>query len=104
MFTDMFNWMPITALIDDKVFCMHGGLSPDLIKIDQLRRIVRPTDVPCEGLVCDILWSDPSTEVERWGENDRGVSHIFSHVIVKEFCEENGVELIVRAHQVLINA
>ena len=67
-FTDMFNWLPIAALIDDKIFCVHGGLSPDLENIEQLYDIIRPTDVPNSGLLCDILWSDPSTEVDDWGQ------------------------------------
>lgn len=49
MFTDMFNWMPIAAIIDDKIFCVHGGLSPELTTLDQLMKISRPTEVPNSG-------------------------------------------------------
>ena len=63
MFTDCFNHMPIAALIDDRIFCMHGGLSPDLENIEQINKIVRPTDIPDTGLLCDLLWSDPDKEV-----------------------------------------
>lgn len=56
---------------------MHGGLSPDLNHMDQIRRIRRPTDVPDSGLLCDLLWSDPDKAVTGWGENDRGVSYTF---------------------------
>ena len=100
-FTDMFNWLPIAALIDDKIFCVHGGLSPDLKNIEQLYEIPRPTDVPNSGLLCDILWSDPSTDVDSWGENERGVSYIFSSSVVKTFLEKNSLDLICRAHQVV---
>lgn len=48
-FTDCFNCLPIAALIDHKIFCMHGGLSPELQSLDQIRQIVRPTDVPDNG-------------------------------------------------------
>ena len=100
-FTDMFNWLPIAALIDDKIFCVHGGLSPDLENIEQLYDIIRPTDVPNSGLLCDILWSDPSTEVDDWGQNERGISYIYSLTVIKKFLEQNNLDLICRAHQVV---
>ena len=56
---------------------MHGGLSPDLASMELIKRIVRPTDVPDSGLLCDLLWSDPEKDVHGWGDNDRGVSFTF---------------------------
>ena len=100
-FTDMFNWLPIAALIDDKIFCVHGGLSPDLENIEQLYDIIRPTDVPNSGLLCDILWSDPSMEVDDWGQNERGISYIYSLTVIKKFLEQNNLDLICRAHHVV---
>merc|ERR1719464_742025 len=64
-------------VVDEKIFCCHGGLSPDLQSMEQIRRIMRPTDVPDTGLLCDLLWSDPDKDVAGWGENDRGVSFTF---------------------------
>ena len=58
-FTDCFNCLPVAAIVDEKIFCCHGGLSPDLQSMEQIRRIMRPTDVPDQGLLCDLLWSDP---------------------------------------------
>jgi len=49
LFTDMFNWMPVAAIIDNKIFCVHGGLSPDLNTYDQILKITRPTEVPNNG-------------------------------------------------------
>jgi serine/threonine-protein phosphatase PP1 catalytic subunit len=51
MFTDMFNWMPIAAIIDDKIFCVHGGLSPELTTLDQINKLSRPTEVPNTGFL-----------------------------------------------------
>lgn len=100
-FTVMFNWMPVASLIDDKIFCVHGGLSPEMKSIEQLYSIQRPTDVPNSGLLCDILWSDPSQDCENWDKNERGVSFVFSKEIVQQFLEENSLDLICRAHQVV---
>lgn len=66
-FIDCFNCLSVAALIDEKILCMHGGLFPDLHKLDQIRSLQRPTDVPDAGLLCDLLWSDPSKDVQGWG-------------------------------------
>ena len=100
-FNLMFNWLPFSAIIEDKIFCVHGGLSPYLKSIEQLDDIQRPIDIPNSGLLCDILWSDPSNEIVTWGENERGVSYVFSPNIIKEFLKENELDLICRAHQVV---
>lgn len=100
-FADCFNCLPIAAIIDEKIFCMHGGLSPDLHTMDQIRRIMRPTDVPDTGLVCDLLWADPDKDVMGWGENDRGVSFTFGHNVVEKFLKKHELDLICRAHQVV---
>mmetsp|Transcript_59056 Transcript_59056/g.156792 ORF Transcript_59056/g.156792 Transcript_59056/m.156792 type:complete len:110 (-) Transcript_59056:845-1174(-) len=62
-FNMVFNCLPIAAIVDDKIFCIHGGLSPDLNSMEQIRRILRPTDVPDTGLLCDVLWADPDPNI-----------------------------------------
>ncbi|KAF3630175.1 Serine/threonine-protein phosphatase PP1 isozyme 1 [Capsicum annuum] len=99
IFTECFNCLPVAALIDEKILCMHGGLSPDLNHLDQIRSLQRPTDVPDAGLLCDLLWSDPSKDVEGWGMNDRGVSYTFGADKVTEFLGKHDLDLICRAHQ-----
>ncbi|MCL7032698.1 hypothetical protein MKW94_010074 [Papaver nudicaule] len=100
-FTDCFNCLPVAALIDDKILCMHGGLSPDLANLDQIRNITRPVDVPDTGLLCDLLWSDPGRESKGWGMNDRGVSYTFGADAVAEFLMKQDLDLVCRAHQVV---
>ncbi|XP_009077008.1 PREDICTED: serine/threonine-protein phosphatase PP1-alpha catalytic subunit, partial [Acanthisitta chloris] len=100
-FTDCFNCLPIAAIVDEKIFCCHGGLSPDLQSMEQIRRIMRPTDVPDQGLLCDLLWSDPDKDVQGWGENDRGVSFTFGAEVVAKFLHKHDLDLICRAHQVV---
>jgi len=100
-FTDNFNCLPVAAIIDEKIFCMHGGLSPDLQSMEQIRRIMRPTDVPDTGLLCDLLWSDPDKDLSGWGENDRGVSFTFGGEVVQKFLHKHDMDLVCRAHQVV---
>jgi len=80
---------------------MHGGLSPDLQSMDQIRRMARPTDVPDAGILCDLLWSDPDESVNGWLANDRGVSFAFGPDIVSRFLQRHDLDLICRAHQVV---
>lgn len=101
VFTECFNCLPVAALVDEKILCMHGGLSPDLTNLDQIRNIARPADVPDQGLVCDLLWSDPDKDISGWGENDRGVSYTFGADKVAEFLKKHDLDLICRAHQVV---
>ena len=101
VFIDLFNCLPIAASIDDKILLMHGGLSPELNTVDQLKKIVRPTDVPEEGLLCDLLWSDPESQCNGWGKNDRGVSVVFNEKVLSKFLQKNDMDLVCRAHQVV---
>jgi serine/threonine-protein phosphatase PP1 catalytic subunit len=100
-FVEVFNCMPIAALIASKIFCVHGGLSPDLVDMGQIRQITRPCDVPDSGLLTDLLWSDPEDTEEDWGENDRGVSYLFGKKVITNFLQRHDIDLICRAHQVV---
>eukprot|EP00933_Yihiella_yeosuensis_P016955 TRINITY_DN1431_c0_g1_i1.p1 TRINITY_DN1431_c0_g1~~TRINITY_DN1431_c0_g1_i1.p1 ORF type:complete len:305 (+),score=77.02 TRINITY_DN1431_c0_g1_i1:76-990(+) len=101
LFCDVFNCMPVCALVDEKIMCMHGGLSPEITNFDQVRKLVRPTDVPDTGLICDLLWADPDKDIQGWAENDRGVSFIFGQDVVNGFLQKHDMDLICRAHQVV---
>ena len=101
-FIDCFNCLPIAAVIDDTIFCCHGGLSPDLTFIEQIKTILRPTDVPEYGMLCDILWSDPDKNAgDNFGPNERGISYTFSKKVLLQFLSDNKLELLCRAHQVV---
>jgi len=81
---------------------MHGGLSPDLLRIDQLRQIPRPTDIPAMGIATDLLWSDPDRYVQGWHDNNaRGTSYIFGPDIIKKFLYRHRLRLVCRAHEVV---
>lgn len=101
LFNKCFNWMPLCALVDNRILCMHGGLSPELKNLDMLHQFERPFKVPDEGLACDLLWSDPSKEVEGWGKSERGISYTFGVKVVTEIVKKFDLDLICRAHQVV---
>lgn len=105
-FCDVFNYLPVCALVDDKIVCMHGGLSPQMMNHESnlrndVRALTRPADIPDTGYLCDLLWADPTQEGNGWGFNDRGVSVAFGADIVYSFCEKEEVDLVCRAHQVV---
>mmetsp|Transcript_4463 Transcript_4463/g.8457 ORF Transcript_4463/g.8457 Transcript_4463/m.8457 type:complete len:326 (-) Transcript_4463:255-1232(-) len=101
IFCDCFNCMPVAAVIGDKIFCTHGGLSPELDSPVRIKEIQRPTEVADEGLLCDLLWSDPDPDIRGWGSNLRGVSYTFGHDVIAEFLSRNDFDLVCRAHQVV---
>ncbi|EDW10043.1 serine/threonine-protein phosphatase alpha-3 isoform [Drosophila mojavensis] len=100
-FVDCYSCMPVAAIVEDNIFCCHGGLSPSLASMDQIRMIQRPCEIPEQGLLCDLVWSDPDVHTIGWGLNNRGVSYIFGPDVVSSFLERHGFSLICRAHQVV---
>ena len=100
-FTDLFDYLPLTALVENKVFCLHGGLSPSLDTLDHIRQLDRIQEVPHEGAMCDLLWSDPD-ERGGWGISPRGAGFTFGQDISVQFNHTNGLNLIARAHQLVM--
>ncbi|CAD7968570.1 unnamed protein product [Amoebophrya sp. A25] len=100
-FTEAFDALPLTAVIEDRIFCPHAGLSPSLDTLDQIRELDRHMEVPHEGPICDILWSDPD-EVVGWGISPRGAGYIFGQDVSETFNHTNKLQLIARAHQLVI--
>lgn len=101
LFIDTFNTLPIAAIVAGKIFCVHGGLSPVLNSMDEIRTIARPTDVPDYGLLNDLLWSDPADTQNEWEDNERGVSYVFSRTAINKFLLKFGFDLVCRAHMVV---
>ena len=100
-FTDLFDYLPIAALIEGKIFCIHGGLSPLISTVDQIRLINRKMEIPHEGAFCDLMWSDPD-DIETWLMSCRGAGWIFGYKVVDEFNYINNLELVCRAHQLVM--
>ncbi|KAF7939142.1 uncharacterized protein EAE97_007223 [Botrytis byssoidea] len=100
-FVDVFNCLPIAAIVAGKIFCVHGGLSPALSHMDDIRNIARPTDVPDYGLLNDLLWSDPADQEADWEQSERGVSYSFGKKVIQEFLLRHDFDLVCRAHMVV---
>ncbi|KAL5988553.1 Serine/threonine-protein phosphatase PP2A catalytic subunit [Asimina triloba] len=151
-FTDLFDYLPLTALIESQIFCLHGGLSPSLDTLDNIRALDRiqeksndivmalegdpskaflqdwmltcvsnphaildsihvfyaylwnvniPSYVPHEGPMCDLLWSDPDDRC-GWGISPRGAGYTFGQDIAVQFNHTNGLSLVARAHQLVM--
>ncbi|KAL3582768.1 hypothetical protein D5086_017100 [Populus alba] len=100
-FTDLFDYLPLTALIESQIFCLHGGLSPSLDTLDNIRALDRIQEVPHEGPMCDLLWSDPDDRC-GWGISPRGAGYTFGQDIAGHFNHTNGLSLISRAHQLVM--
>ena len=103
----MFDYLPLGAVIDgtlyeylEKIFCVHGGLSPEIKTLDQIRTIDRKMEIPHDGPFCDLVWSDPE-DIEDWAINARGAGWVFGAKVTNDFCHINGLSLIARAHQLV---
>jgi serine/threonine-protein phosphatase 4 catalytic subunit len=99
--TEIFDYLSLSAIIDGKIFCVHGGLSPSINTLDQIRVIDRKQEVPHDGAMCDLMWSDPE-EIDGWGLSPRGAGYLFGGDVVDMFNERNGIRLIARAHQLVM--
>jgi len=99
-FSEVFNWLPLAYCVNGKVLIMHGGLcKEDNVSLEDMRRIDRDRQPPDQGPMCDMLWSDPQENSGR-GMSKRGVSCQFGPDVTKNFCVENGLDYIIRSHEV----
>ena len=100
--TEVFDYLGIGAVVEGKIFCIHGGLSPEIKTIDQVRLIDRRMESPHEGPFCDLMWSDPE-EIETWAMSPRGAGWLFGSKVTSEFNQINDITLIARAHQLVMD-
>lgn len=101
--TDTFDYLTIAALIDNKIFCVHGGISPAIANLDQIRVLERFQEVPQDGPLADLLWSDPDTTREGFGLSQRGAGYTFGQDVIKKFVQANSIDHIMRANQLCMN-
>mmetsp|Transcript_23176 Transcript_23176/g.20558 ORF Transcript_23176/g.20558 Transcript_23176/m.20558 type:complete len:316 (+) Transcript_23176:38-985(+) len=101
-FTELFDYLPLASVVEDQIFCLHGGLSPSIDTLDQIKQLDRVQEVPHEGPMCDLLWSDPDDRC-GWGISPRGAGYTFGQDISEQFNHTNNLKLIARAHQLVMN-
>jgi serine/threonine-protein phosphatase 2A catalytic subunit len=99
--TELFDYLPLTAVVENQFFCLHGGLSPSIETLDNIRALKRFQEVPHEGPMCDLLWSDPDDRA-GWGMNPRGAGYTFGQDIAEQFNHTNNLKMIARAHQLMM--
>jgi len=103
LFTDVFMCLPLSAIVENKIFCLHGGLSPTLAKLDDITKLKRFCDVPHEGPICDLLWSDPDDVKKGFTPSPRAAGFIFGADITEKFLHRNNLSMIGRAHQLVMD-
>jgi serine/threonine-protein phosphatase 4 catalytic subunit len=100
--TELFDYLSLAAVIDERIFCVHGGLSPSIRNLDQIQLINRKQEIPTDGAMCDLLWSDPDEDIDGWAPNPRLAGFNFGAAVVKEFHQINNTELVCRSHQLVM--
>lgn len=100
--TDVFDYLPLAALVGGEIFCDHGGLSPHIKTLDDIRALNRFQELPHEGPMCDLLWSDPDT-ADGWNVSPRGAGYTFGQDISQKFNHCNGFRCLCRAHQLTLD-
>ncbi|EAY02726.1 Ser/Thr protein phosphatase, putative [Trichomonas vaginalis G3] len=99
----VFDCLPLSAIISNKIFVVHGGISPHLNSLSQIETIQRPIIFDTDHPVNDMLWSDPNTNIEHYGMSERGPFSIYGQAAALQFLKRFNFELLVRAHEVTAN-
>ena len=104
MINELFDLLQLAAIVDNKYFCVHGGLSPDLKKIEEINYLERKKEIPEKGIIADLIWSDPKEEVNDYVPSQKGVGQFYGEKAVNNFLKENSnIEMIIRSHELVDN-
>lgn len=104
LFFDIFSVLPIAALIDDIVFCVHGGISPQLNYLEDFCKLKKPSVINGNDIFTDLLWSDPFSNLETgYMFSPRGCGYYFSHKSLNSFLDKNNLQMLIRSHEECID-
>lgn len=98
-FLESFSNMPLCAVINSSIFCVHGGISQYFNKLEEIDKLKRPLTKYNDDLFIDLLWSDPSNDISEFEESDRGLGHFFGEQAFNQFLKENGLKMMIRGHE-----
>ena len=99
---EVFDLLPLSAVVDDEIYSVHGGLSPRIQTISKILTFNRRIELPNDGPLADLTWSDPSENVQTFTPNSRGAGYLFGATQVERFCHINKIKLITRSHQMAL--
>jgi serine/threonine-protein phosphatase 4 catalytic subunit len=104
--TAAFDTLALAAVVgggsSEARFSVHAGLTPSCDSVDQIRSLDRICEVPHEGPMCDLLWSDPEDIQGGWGISPRGAGYIYGEEVVSQFNHFNKIKQITRSHQLVM--
>lgn len=100
--TDVFNYMPLAAIINGQAFCVHGGIGPQLTNISQFKSVIRPLDELYGGIANSILWSDPCPSVVDYRPSERGSGFKFGQEAIDSFLQTNNLKYLIRGHSYIV--
>jgi diadenosine tetraphosphatase ApaH/serine/threonine PP2A family protein phosphatase len=99
LFNVIFDSMPFSAVVDGRLFCVHGGLHPGIEMVEQLQAIERKGEPELSSALCGLIWSDPSSGVQDWERGDRRTGWLFNEAHVSYFLAKMGLKKVVRSHE-----
>lgn len=97
--TDLFDYLPLAATVDGRLLAVHGGLLPLCQQLDQIRALDRFKEIPHDGVMADLVWLDPDTEIMDFKLLPRGAGYLFGLDVINKFTRENNLGQVIRAHQ-----
>ncbi|VDP94174.1 unnamed protein product, partial [Echinostoma caproni] len=110
---DTFNYLPVTAIIENVIFCSHGGISPCVLysgceNAKQLQNFInlwipRPSEIETNLLLTHFIWSEPDAQTDGWERNPRGLGYLFGAKEVQQFCERFDFLQLIRSGDLVQN-
>lgn len=102
-FNNCFAEMPVAAVVEKRIFCVHGGIPKNIISLQEIENLKREKDPSETGMISQLLWSDPNREMDEWKASTRGAGNLFGPTQLKEFLLKFDLDLLARAHEIVLD-